>query len=260
MSELPKSQNHPGLFPHPISDSKVYLSSSNETCVTDCYNLEPTYGDAHSVAIWAAPHHVTNGLDKLGITIENVNSTKNVNSTYQDTGFTPLMAAATAANTVVIQPFIAIGARVNLQDHNGDSALMIAAKNGYTEIVAVLLNKDEDRVEMDNVADVNLQDTTGETALFAAVKEGHTEIVRMLLANGADVNIENNDRKTVFDLNLSDGMKAMLEEADTRSGWEKFKDCFPCLPWSHVPSGEVSSGPVFTVTQPKTQKQETSIA
>ena len=54
-------------------------------------------------------------------------------------------------------------------------ALFAAAKNGYTEIVKLLLQKG---------INGNVKDRNGLTALFDAAKEGHTEICKLLLKYG----------------------------------------------------------------------------
>ena len=79
---------------------------------------------------------------------------------------------------------------------HGETALMIAAKGGYHECVAILTA---------NGADVNRAKTelkgwpifwkcdeqNGDTALIMAAEKGHHECVSILIANGADVNIAN---------------------------------------------------------------------
>jgi ankyrin repeat protein len=54
---------------------------------------------------------------------------------------------------------------------------MYASKNGYTDIVKLLI---------DVGANVNAQDDEGYTALRLASKAGHTEIVQMLREAGAE--------------------------------------------------------------------------
>ncbi len=60
--------------------------------------------------------------------------------------------------------------------------LKIAAKNGYTNIVNVLLEKR---------ADVNERYHSGNTVLHLAAENGHVDIVKLLLEKGADVNRKN---------------------------------------------------------------------
>jgi ankyrin repeat protein len=64
------------------------------------------------------------------------------------------------------------GADVNARDHDGETALMMAASGGSPEIVQALLDKG---------ADVNAKFTaTGKTALTLAEERGHTLIMELL--------------------------------------------------------------------------------
>ena len=63
---------------------------------------------------------------------------------------------------------------------NGGTALYQAARNGYSDIVAYLLNKG---------ADPNITNNSNVTPLFIAVSNGHEEVVKLLVEKGADPNI-----------------------------------------------------------------------
>jgi ankyrin repeat protein len=78
------------------------------------------------------------------------------------------------------------GADVNIPDDQGETALGIAARNGHTEIVRMLLKK----------CAVDTPDNEGRTLVFITAKEGHTETVKMLVEHGANVNIPNDDGET----------------------------------------------------------------
>ena len=65
---------------------------------------------------------------------------------------------------------------------NGGTALYQAARNGYSDIVAYLLNKG---------ADPNITNNSNVTPLFIAVSNGHEEVVKLLVEKGADPNIIN---------------------------------------------------------------------
>ena len=74
------------------------------------------------------------------------------------------------------------GADPNIQDNDGNTALMHAANQGFSDIVKLLL---------EGGADPDIQNRSGNTALMMASYQGHTEIVRLLLDHGADPNIKN---------------------------------------------------------------------
>ena len=71
------------------------------------------------------------------------------------------------------------GANVNMQDENGDTALMLAARNNEVACVTYIL---------DAGAQVNLLNHYGQTAITMASKKGHIECVKKLVEAGADVN------------------------------------------------------------------------
>jgi ankyrin repeat protein len=75
------------------------------------------------------------------------------------------------------------GADVTATDSNGWTALMWASRNGYTEIVTMLLEEGADVHEgfehFGNIIFVPLQ---------GAIENGHAEIVRILINHGANVN------------------------------------------------------------------------
>lgn len=60
------------------------------------------------------------------------------------------------------------------------TALIVAVKGGYTEVVKELLKRNPN---------VNMTDKDGNTALAIAAKEGHIEIVQDLLDAGTYVNV-----------------------------------------------------------------------
>ena len=49
-----------------------------------------------------------------------------------------------------------------------------------------------------NGAEINAQDNSGETALIKAVRIGALEVIRLLVENGADINAQDSSGKTVL--------------------------------------------------------------
>lgn len=80
---------------------------------------------------------------------------------------------------------------VNVQDHDGDSALILAANNGHENIVKLLL-------QSPNI-NVNMRDKLGFTALMPASRDGNPNIVKLLLAKPEiDVNMQSNAGTTAL--------------------------------------------------------------
>lgn len=78
-----------------------------------------------------------------------------------------------------MEHLVAAGADVNAKRNDGVTALWLAAQEGHTEVVNVLLAAK---------ADVNAKKNDGGTALMAAAVNGHLPVVERLLAAGADTN------------------------------------------------------------------------
>ena len=76
----------------------------------------------------------------------------------------------------IAEQLIAHGARIDTRE-NGVSPLMIAAMEGHSDVVEILLEAD---------ANVDLQNQEGMTALMSAAFSGHKEIVKLLIENQAD--------------------------------------------------------------------------
>uniref|UniRef100_A0A3Q2G6F2 Kinase D-interacting substrate 220b n=1 Tax=Cyprinodon variegatus TaxID=28743 RepID=A0A3Q2G6F2_CYPVA len=101
---------------------------------------------------------------------------------------TALIVAVKGGYTEVVKELLKRNPNVNMTDKDGNTALMIAAKEGYTEIVQDLL---------DAGTYVNIPDRqSGDTVLIGAVRGGHVEIVRALLHKYADIDIRGQDGDT----------------------------------------------------------------
>jgi len=88
-----------------------------------------------------------------------------------------------------IKKLILSGADVNIQDRYGDTTLIIAAKNGYADLVKLLIAAG---------ANINVINNSCNTALIYAVKEGHKEIAKLLITAGADINIQDKNGYTAL--------------------------------------------------------------
>lgn len=96
--------------------------------------------------------------------------------------FISLISAASSNNIPIMQFLLANGCNINHTNDVGQTALIEAASNGHTEVVQMLLEKEE--------IDINLVDTKGRSPLHCAAKNGHTEIVQTLLKmDRIDINL-----------------------------------------------------------------------
>ena len=96
-------------------------------------------------------------------------------------GMYPITSAVISGHIMIVRTLLNHGAKVNVKDQRGDSALLVACHKGDLELVELLIERG---------ADVNLKNNNGWTALIRASQLGHTEIVEFLIKHGAEVNIE----------------------------------------------------------------------
>ena len=93
---------------------------------------------------------------------------------------TTLMQAVKTNNVALVKKMIEQGAEVNELDANDDAPLVMAAYEGYTDIVQLLLAAGADVAAVDPGMKA--------TALHAAAYAGRTDAARLLITYGIDLN------------------------------------------------------------------------
>ena len=92
-------------------------------------------------------------------------------------GNTALLLSVGSRDPRLLQLLVDHGVPVNEPNHAGDTALIVAARDGWKEAIAVLLEADE--------IDVNTKNHADESALLEAAKRGRQEIIDLLKMAGA---------------------------------------------------------------------------
>ena len=75
-----------------------------------------------------------------------------------------------------IKKLILSGSDVNIQDKDGYTVLILAARDGFRDIIELLIATG---------AGVNIKNDTNRNALMLAASNGHKDIVKLLIASGA---------------------------------------------------------------------------
>ncbi|BFZ16450.1 hypothetical protein BsWGS_19489 [Bradybaena similaris] len=119
-------------------------------------------------------------------------------------GYSPIMLAGLATiqeqtQYDVIKRLLSLGAVNARATETQQTALMLAASHGRSEMVKLLIEEG---------ADVNLQDEDGSTALMCACEHGHLGVVNILLAHPAiDVTITDSENSTALNIAMEAGHK-----------------------------------------------------
>jgi len=110
--------------------------------------------------------------------------------------------AAYENDLAAVQASLAKGADIEARDHDGDTALHLAAIQAGPAVIAALIAAG---------ADPNALSTDGQTPLFHAAEHGNLPAVQALLTAGADVNARNKDSHTPLFYAIDQGHRAVVE-------------------------------------------------
>src|ERR1043166_5693730 len=109
---------------------------------------------------------------------------------------TALEHAVRNSNREMVQLLLAAGAKVNLKDDSGETALMMLDGDATSDLVWDLINVG---------AKVRLQDNAGNTALMRAAMANNLDAVKTLIEAGAEVDARNKQGQTALMLAAADG-------------------------------------------------------
>jgi ankyrin repeat protein len=134
------------------------------------------------------------------------------------------MAAVRHKNDDLVDLLVQAGARLNLRNRYGETAIMLASLHGLEDIVRKLYIKGAEinhegwnpliyaatgghpriiQLLLEGGVPINSTSSNGTTALMMAARGGHVEAARVLLKNGADPNLRNEWDKTALQWALS---------------------------------------------------------
>ncbi|KAK1169625.1 ankyrin repeat domain-containing protein 50 [Acipenser oxyrinchus oxyrinchus] len=131
--------------------------------------------------------------DSVRVLLENGTS---VNQMDPGDGRTLLASAAHAGSTDVFALLLSKGADPQIQDHQGQTPVMLAARQGHARVLQCLLAWAQWEERAPHL--VNHADREGWTALRSAAWGGHAEAVRILLEAGAEVDGSDSEGRTAL--------------------------------------------------------------
>lgn len=116
---------------------------------------------------------------------------------------TVLMALVRSRNLKLLKQFDGYESLLEEPNYFGETPLTIAVARDSVQVASFLISKG---------AFINTKNHFGETPLFYAIRNENYLMVDLLLKNGALIDVKNSTSETIFDLELSDDLKAYLTE------------------------------------------------
>lgn len=153
-------------------------------------------------------------------------------NTADPAGNTLLMIAARNGNANLLDYLLRNKSNTLKRNRYGDSAIMLAAFRGHTDIVRRLLNAGNDihqsgwnalhysayaghtdivRLLIDHKADLDAKAPNGQTALMLATSARQLEVVKILIDADADMDMEDSEGKTAIAIAQKAGYSEIVD-------------------------------------------------
>ncbi len=146
-------------------------------------------------------------IDTCEILLEN-GANPNIRGEYGNTALMRIISAWSVNVLPATQLICKYGVDLNIQNNNGETALILAAEYKKADVVKYLVEQG---------CDLNLRDDKGQTAAIVAAKRGKDDVLKYLIENGCDLSIKDNDGKTVYHY-ASDEMLIYLNNSAAGKG------------------------------------------
>jgi ankyrin repeat protein len=175
-------QSHLGRHMEQIALFILPRASEEDVDVDDMDHDSDDDGDTAD-AIGGEQKKSTTAMQRARFLAEHFVITGGGVNAYDTDGYTPLHKAIRDGDSKSITLLLESGAnpRAVIKDSTKSTVLMAACRNGKTEVVALLLARED--------IHINIQDSLEDTALMEACWNGSKEVVELLLAR-EDINID----------------------------------------------------------------------
>lgn len=144
--------------------------SGNAVLVRAILNYDPSNTEETALALSVAREHgrysVIRVLESLGVESES----------GKEKG---ILNAAALGQYSMLENLIRPGVDVDLKSESGETPLILATRNGHTEVVRLLLT---------HSAEINIQSQQGNFPLYLAAEAGDLNLIQLLLEHGAEIN------------------------------------------------------------------------
>ncbi|CZR60318.1 uncharacterized protein PAC_10214 [Phialocephala subalpina] len=145
-------------------------------------------------------------------------------------GQTPLLLAARNGHTAVVELLLERVAKPDCKNKRGQTPLIYAARNGHEEVVELLLGT--------NNVDANSRNQSGQTALWYAARNGHDGVVKLLLERDIIIDSRDNDGQTPLSWAANNGHERLVKLLLERKADASSRDAFGRTPlWYAAENG-----------------------
>lgn len=173
------------------------LRSKNQSCLVELVKLgvklDETDSDGNTVLHRQCEDQNLFNIQKLLMSKVDVNIVNR-------NGLTPLAIALKNKSMDIVSILIQFGARLDIQDSNGDTSVHILCKSKDWEVLQ--------KIPLQNV--INIQNKKGETPVIVSLKNKNLELSRLLIQQGSNLNIADSEGNYPIILVLENNMMDLL--------------------------------------------------
>ncbi|KAJ9612098.1 hypothetical protein H2200_003693 [Cladophialophora chaetospira] len=221
-----------------LLEAGIDVNVRDSTGKTPLHNASAAFGNSQMIELLLQHGANPSSSDNMGNEPLHISTPGNIpilvaaganpNARRKD-GKTPLLASLSSLywdHTQLVKALVESGADVNLQDGDGNSALMLSMPECYNSVFGLLLESGADpntrngqgkgilhelhdrgpllecqameKLLKERQIDIDTQDNTGETALFFSALRGDTKKVSMLLDAGADMHVRDFEGRSLL--------------------------------------------------------------